>query len=321
MSFSSSVKSELCSMPLGDDCCMKAELAAFLRINGTMLFMGNNEVGLYFSTESASVARRIFKLLKGRYKVQPEILIRKNRRLNKKNVYMIAVLNPSEARALLEDAHVLYSDKMGNTNIYAGIYPALVENECCKRAYLRATFLGGGYISDPERNYHLEIVTHDLQYAQSLSNLVGRFGMQVKIMERKGKHVLYFKEGEYIANFLNIIGAHQALLELENIRARKDMRNNINRIVNCETANLSKTVNAAIRQIENIEYIRQSIGLNKLPPQLREIAELRLMYRDASLKELGSMLVPPIGKSGVNHRLRKLDEIADALREKKKGEI
>ena len=247
--------------------------------------------------------------------------MRKNRRLKKKNVYIVAVMNSSGARALLEAAHVLYNDEMGNTNIYSGIHSAIVENECCKRAYLRATFLGGGYISDPEKNYHLEIVTHDLQYAQALSILMAHFDINAKIVERKGNHVLYFKEGENIAHFLNIIGAHQALLELENIRVRKDMRNNINRIVNCETANLSKTVNAAIRQIENIEYIRQSIGLNRLPPQLREIAELRLEYRDASLKELGSMLVPPIGKSGVNHRLRKLDEIADALREKKKGEI
>lgn len=321
MSFSSTVKSELCSIPLGNLCCMTAEIAAFLHINGTMLFLGNNEVGLYFSTESAPVARRIFKLIKGRYGAQPEILIRKNRRLRKKNIYIVAILNPSEARALLEGVRVLYNDEMGNTNIYAGIHPDIVENECCRRAYLRATFLGGGYISDPEKNYHLEIVTHDLQYAQSLSQLLAHFSINAKFVERKGNPVLYFKEGENIAHFLNIIGAHQALLELENIRVRKDMRNNINRLVNCETANLSKTVNAAIRQIENIEYIRKSIGLNRLPPQLREIAELRLQYRDASLKELGSMLVPPIGKSGVNHRLRKLDEIADALREKKKGEI
>ncbi len=321
MFFSSTVKSELCSIPLGQSCCIMAELAAFLHINGTMLFLGNNEVGVYFSTESASVARRIFKLIKVRYKVQPEILIRKNNRLKKNNVYIVAVLCPSEARTLLEDAHVLYKDEMDNTNIFIGIHSALIENECCRRAYLRATFLGGGYISDPEKNYHLEVVTHDLEYAQALSSLIARFGLHAKIVERKGNHVLYFKEGENISHFLNIIGAHQALLELENIRACKDMRNNINRIVNCETANLDKTVNAAIRQIENIEYIRQSIGLHRLSPQLREIAELRLKYRDASLKELGSMLVPPIGKSGVNHRLRKLDEIADALREKKKGEM
>ncbi|MBM7581552.1 DNA-binding protein WhiA [Caldicoprobacter guelmensis] len=321
MSFSSSVKSELCNTPLGERCCVMAELAAFVHMNGTMLFLGNNEVGVYFSTENAAVARRIFKLVKGRYKVQPEILVRKNQRLKKNNVYMVAVLDSLGARTLLEDVHVLYKDELGNTNIYEGIKSAFVENECCRRAYLRATFLGGGYISDPEKNYHLEIVTHGLEYAQALSDLIERFNLRAKIVERKGNYVVYFKEGENIANFLNVIGAHQALLELENIRACKDMRNNINRIVNCETANLGKTVNAAVRQIENIEYIRQTIGLHMLSPQLREIAELRLKYRDATLRELGSMLTPPIGKSGVNHRLRKLDEIADALRKEKKEEM
>ncbi len=149
-----------------------------------------------------------------------------------------------------------------------------------------------------------------------MCNLINEFGLNAKTIERKNNFVVYLKEGDQIVNLLNIIGAHSALLDLENIRIYKDMRNNINRIVNCETANLSKTINAAVRQIENIRYLESNYGLAKLSPSLREIAELRLKNPDASLRELGEMLEPPIGKSGVNHRLRKLDKIAEDLKNK-----
>ncbi len=192
----------------------------------------------------------------------------------------------------------------------------LIKKRCCKRAYIRGAFLGGGSVSDPEKIYHLEIVTHSDSYANSLCSLINEFGLNAKTIERKNNYVVYLKEGEHIVNLLNIIGAHSALLDLENIRIYKDMRNNINRIVNCETANLSKTINAAVRQIENIRYIEDSYGLSNLSPSLREVAELRLNNPDASLRELGEMLNPPIGKSGVNHRLRKLDKIAEELKNK-----
>ena len=163
----------------------------------------------------------------------------------------------------------------------------------------------------------MEIVTHNEVYANSLRDLINQFGLSAKTIERKNNYVVYLKEGEHIVNLLSIIGAHSALLDLENIRIYKDMRNNINRIVNCETANLSKTINAAVRQIENIKYLSKHYGLSKLSPALKEVAELRLDNPDASLKELGEMLSPPIGKSGVNHRLRKLDKMAEDIRSKR----
>lgn len=156
--------------------------------------------------------------------------------------------------------------------------------------------------------------------ATEVSDLMDSFKLHSKVTKRKGNYVVYLKEGENIVDFLNIIGAHSALLELENIRILKEMRNNVNRIVNCETANLQKTVDASVRQVENINYIKEHLGFDKLPENLREIAKMRLAYSDATLKELGEMLNPPLGKSGVNHRLRKLDKIAESLRNMK-GEL
>ena len=192
-----------------------------------------------------------------------------------------------------------------------GIKSSLVDTDETKKAYIRGAFLGGGSISNPEKTYHLEFVTHDLDYAQELSALINSFGLTSKVIQRKNSFIIYLKEGEQIVDLLNIIGAHNSLLELENIRIMKEMRNNVNRLVNCETANLSKTVNAAVRQVESIKLIQKEIGLNRLPQNLREIAELRLNHPDESLKELGEMLNPPIGKSGLNHPHRRIEMIAD----------
>ncbi|MGL5694944.1 MAG: DNA-binding protein WhiA, partial [Peptostreptococcaceae bacterium] len=182
-------------------------------------------------------------------------------------------------------------------------------------AFLRGAFLGGGSISDPEKNYHMEFVTNNEDFANSLKDLINSLGFNSKIVSRKNNYVVYLKESEQISDLLSIIGAHHALLSLQNTKILKEMRNNVNRIVNCETANLSKTVNAAVRQVENIRFIQQTIGINSLPENLQEIAVIREEYEDMTLKELGEMLNPPIGKSGVNHRLRKIEEIANKLRE------
>lgn len=183
-----------------------------------------------------------------------------------------------------------------------------------EKAFIRNAFLASGSICDPQKAYHLEIVCHDRALADELCKVLKKFELMAKTVKRGNKEIVYFKEGENIADFLNIIGAHNSLLALENVRIYKDMLNNINRVVNCETANLEKTLNASVRQIENIKFIEKTIGLKKLPQKLREIAEIRLEYVDANLKELGEMLTPPLGKSGVNHRLKKLDKIAEDLK-------
>lgn len=313
MSFSSKTKNELARMVPEKECCQYAELAALIRMSGTLQLAGLEKFNLIITTENASVARKIFKLFKLLFKINVEVMIRKNLKLKKNNHYLMVITHTMNTWEILKKLGILkeYNDTF---DITYEIPKELIKKRCCKRAYLRGAFLGGGSVSDPEKTYHLEFVTNSLEHSQDLKQLVNSFKLSSKIVERKGNFVVYLKEGDQIVDLLNIIEAHQALLDLENIRVYKQMRNDINRIVNCETANLSKTVNASMKQIENIEYIRDTIGLNHLPDNLREIAEIRLIYQDASLKELGQMLNPPIGKSGVNHRLRKIEEVANKIK-------
>ncbi|NLJ40031.1 MAG: DNA-binding protein WhiA [Clostridiales bacterium] len=316
MSFSSRAKNELCQITEQPFCCKKAELAALVQSGGTIHFGGKRKIALRVNTANAGIARRVYLLLKEVYDIQTEVMYRKNRRLRQGNNYFLVLANGRQVMDVLSDMGIIKGQAEANTWISYTIDAGLIKKRCCKRAYLRGAFLGGGSVSDPEKIYHLEIVTHSEIYADSLRSLIESFDMPAKVIERKGNFVIYLKDGEHVAKFLNVIGAHSALLDLENIRIYKDVRNNVNRIVNCETANLNKTINAAMRQIENIQYLKDRYGLSKLSPPLKAVAKLRLSNPDASLKELGEMLDPPIGKSGVNHRLRKLDQIADDIRSK-----
>lgn len=182
---------------------------------------------------------------------------------------------------------------------------------------MRGSFLAVGSISAPEKSYHLELSCTEQSMAKKIQNLFVGFEIDAKIVIRKKQYVVYIKEGAQISDALGLMEANVSLMELENIRILKDMRNSVNRKVNCETANLNKTISAAVKQTEDIEYIRQTIGLGKLTPALRQAAEARLNNTEASLVELGKQMNPPVGKSGMNHRLRKLSEIADDLRKNK----
>ena len=189
-----------------------------------------------------------------------------------------------------------------------------VQRLCCKRAFLRGAFLCVGSISDPEKSNHLEFVCTNEELADLLIAYMTEFEIVAKTIRRKNHFVVYLKDGEEIVNLLNVMGAHVSLMEFENQRILKEISNSVNRRVNCETANIAKTVNAATKQVEDIILIRDTCGFGGLPQNLREMAQVRIDYPDASLKELGSYLEPPVGKSGVNHRLRRLSEIAEKLR-------
>lgn len=317
MSFSAVTKGELARIYSKDRCCQLAELAALIRMCGTLQLVGGaQKLNIKLTTENPAIARKLFKLFKDLFGVHIEVMIRRNPRLRKNNHYLMVVTHGMGSTDILEKVKILKKEA-NSFDISYGVPLMLLQNRCCRRAYLRGAFLGGGSVSDPEKTYHLEFVTHSHEHSESLRDLINDFQLTSKIVERKGSYVVYLKEGDQIVDLLNIMEAHSALLELENVRIYKQMRNDVNRIVNCETANLSKTVDAAIRQIENIEYIKNTVGLGYLPENLREIAEIRLEYEDATLKELGEMLSPAIGKSGVNHRLRKIDEIATKLQEGK----
>jgi len=295
LSFSSFVKNELSRINVKDKCCLNAELAAIISVGGLVAQESYQNADVRIITENAAFARRAYSLIKGLYGICPEVICRKSRKLKKHTTFILSV-------------HYDNNQEIPDVKLNQQIQK---KKECCNRAYLRGAFLAGGSISDPEKTYHLEISVRLLELAHYLMDIINSYELNSKIIKRKGYYVVYLKEGDHIVDFLNIVGAHGSLLELENIRILKDMRNNVNRIVNCETANLDKTVNASVRQVRNIEFIRDNIGFENLPKNLKEIAELRLLYSDASLKELGEMLDPPLGKSGVNHRLRKLEEFAE----------
>jgi DNA-binding protein WhiA len=313
MSFSAKVKSEVCRIGELTREEAKAELSAVMKVSGTLSLGGNKQLSFRVTTENPSIARRIFKLLKQYFNIHTKLLVKKSNSFKKNNIYMVVITEEMGVRSLLKEMGVLSSSE-GIISLDYGIPKEFIKNEEWKKAYIRGSFLGGGSISNPEKTYHIEFVTHNNDYADELSRVINSYGLGSKVIQRKGSYIVYIKEGEQIVDLLNIIGAHSSLLELENVRIMKEMRNNVNRLVNCETANLSKTVNAAVRQVESIKLIQDEIGLQRLPKNLREIAELRLIYPDESLKELGELLNPPVGKSGVNHRLRRIEKIAEELR-------
>jgi DNA-binding protein WhiA len=307
MSFAAQTKKELTLIET-EPCCVKAELSALIRMNGAVQ-VSNQRVILDISTENAAIARRIYILLKKSFQVHIELLVRKKMRLKKNNIYIVRV--PVQVQEILAELGIVSEGFQFNS----GIEKRVIKNNCCKRAYLRGAFLAGGSVNNPEgSSYHLEIASMYEEHCQALVHLANRVNLNARCIERKKGFVFYIKEGEKIIEFLSIIGAHQALLRFEDVRIMKDMRNSVNRLVNCETANLNKTIGAAVRQIENIKLLQKEIGLENLPEKLREVAEIRMQYPDVNLQEVGDLLKGPVSKSGVNHRLRKIDQLADKIR-------
>lgn len=308
LSFASETKKELTNIE-SKDCCSKAELSALIRMNGSLSF-SNRKLVVDIQTENAAIARRIYTLIKRKYDAQVELLVRKKMRLKKNNVYIVRL--SQQAKEILEDLKILQEGFVFTHDISE----ELVKKKCCKRSYLRGSFLAGGSVNNPETSsYHLEISSLYKEHNDALCELMNTFDLNSKTLERKKGYITYLKEAEKITEYLSIIGAHSALLKFEDVRIVRDMRNSVNRLVNCETANLNKTIGASLRQVENIRFIRDTVGLEILPDKLREIAELRVAYQDVTLKELGEMVSSgQISKSGINHRLRKIDEIADKLR-------
>lgn len=287
MSFSGEVKEELAKHISPARHCQIAELAAILHFCGQY---GRDENGFYtigLQTENEAVVKKCFTLLKKTFNIESGLALDRQK--------MDGILK-----------------KIGN--LEEPVSRILLKNSCCQRAFLRGAYLSVGSMSDPSKSYHLEFDCADEAKAGQLQEIMGNFDIESRIILRKKYHVVYLKEGSGIVDLLNVCEAPVSLMNLENLRILKEMRNSVNRRVNCETANIAKTVNAAARQVEDIEYIKTHYGFQNLPTALREVAEIRLEYPDIPLKELGEYFSPPIGKSGVNHRLRKLSELAEKLR-------
>ena len=317
MSFSFNVKKELTCVPLGARHCMIAELAAMIIMAGEIKYE-NSAFLIKFQTENAAIARKYFTITKKAFNINTEIVLKTGKKLHKKQTYMLVTKDSEEARRILV-ATTLLKQVEEHFILRDHVDLSIIQSTCCKRAYLRGAFLGAGSVSDPEKGYHLEFVNPTERHAIFLKDMMVSLEMEPKVVARKGNYILYLKEGTQIVDLLNIMGAHIALMELENVRIVKEVRNNVNRIVNCETANLKKTVSAAVRQMQDIEYVQNTIGISALPENLQQVAIYRLEYPSSSLKELGELLNPPVGKSGVNHRLKKISEIAEHIRETRGG--
>lgn len=312
MSFSANVKRELCSHENKTRHCDIAEIAGIINTCGDVKFL-DNMFSVRIQTENPAVAKKYFKLIKKTFQTNCAVSIRRSAQFKKSRVYSVVAREQAACEKILLATGIM-TVEAGEARIMKRADPMVVNSACCKRAYLRGAFVSGGSQSDPEKSYHLEFINADEALARSLLDIIGFFGLKAKLIARKGYYVVYLKEGESIVDLLNILGAHVSLMDLENVRIMKNVRNNVNRAVNCETANLSKTVDASARQVEDINYIFESKGMDFLSDQLRDIALVRLQYPEASLKELGVLLSPGVGKSGVNHRLRKISTIADNLR-------
>lgn len=308
LTYTEEIKKELARLVVPDECCQRAELAALIRLNGSIELSRAGQWGLSVTTQNPATARVIFKLFRAVFGVHAEIYVRRKVRLRKNNVYMVWCRG--NVPDLLRKVGLMEAE----STMSHGVANWVVEKRCCRRAYLRGAFLAAGAINDPRKvSYHMEIATEYEEQKQVLCQLLRKEHLTPKTVNRKDDLVVYLKEGEQIVRFLNIIGAHVALLQFEDARVHKEMRNQVNRLVNAETANLNKTVVAAMHQTEAIRLIKQRQGLARLSPGLWQVAELRLSNPDSSLQELGDLAEPPLSKSAVNHRLRKLVQIAEAL--------
>lgn len=307
MSYASDVKKELTTLEVHRENA-KAELIALIRMNGAMS-LANHHFVLNIQTENPAIARRIYQLLKQFYDLESELLVRRKMKLKKNNLYIVRVNAGSEM--VLKDLGIFKDGQL-----IEEVPASLFENDGQVRSYLRGAFLAGGSVNNPETSrYHLEIYSLYEGHNEMIANMINKYDLNARTTARRGGFITYLKEGERIADFLSLIGATSAMLKFEDVRIMRDVRNSVNRLVNCENANLDKVANASSKQIENIKFIDEMVGLGQLPPKLREVAEVRLANKEVSLKELSTMIPSgAISKSGINHRLRKINEYADNLR-------
>ena len=314
MSFSSSVKDELSRQMPGARHCQIAETAAILSLCGRVKISASDHFWIEIHTENVAVARKYFTLLKKTFNIRTDVSIRSGINPGRSRTYIVAVREHEEALKVLQAVKLINSQGEIGENLSL-IRNVVLQNACCRRAFIRGAFLAAGSISAPEKFYHFEIVCPTEPKAEQLKNIIATFDIEAKIVPRKKYYVVYIKEGSQIVDILNVMEAPVSLMELENIRIVKEMRGSVNRQVNCETANINKTVSVAVKQIEDIRFIQSVAGLSGLPESLQEMARIRLERPEATLKELGEALEPPVGKSGVNHRLRKLSLVAEELRQ------
>ncbi len=303
MSFAEQVKNEVAHCRPENAACRQAELAALLCMGGSVILGPRGHVGMEFSTSNNAVARKALTMWMQSFAIRPEVRVRQGLRLRKKNYYILRVPPSFASTKTLQQLSLFPKDKEFRT--------IDLKNAGCQQAFLRGAFMGGGSVNQPKGDYHLELLTGNEAFAQKLLKIMCRFRLPAKMTDRKGDYLVYIKEGDGVSAFLQYIGADQAYMAFESVRVVKEMRNNVNRVVNCETANLQKTVDAAIRQRRDIQKIQASGMYGRMTPKLQEAAELRMNNPEAPMSELAAL--SGLTKSGLAHRFRKISDIAKQL--------
>lgn len=313
MSFAVDVKNELARIEPDKKCCMLAEIAGFLRVAGAIRLAGGGKFKIVITTENPAIVRHFKKLIQDYFGIETTFDVGESDSLRKTKAYNINIDSDNRSEQILRETGILLV-REGNNYISDGIYESLIRSKCCKRAYLRGMFMGAGTMSNPEKSYHLEFVCRTETLASDLKKIINSFSnIEAKFYKRGKSFVVYMKKADYIADMLGIMGADSHSLKVETTWVDKSMRNKVNRMANCDNANVDKIVEAAMKQIEAINKIEQEKGLNWLPEKLREVAELRRKNPDVSLTALGEMCNPKLKKSGINGRLKNIVEIASKL--------
>lgn len=313
MSFSTETKNELSRVEPEKKCCQLAEIAGFVRVAGSIRLVGGGKFKIVITTDNPAVARHYKKLIKEYFQVDTELEIGAAAALKKGHTYMLTIDPEMRSESILRETGILLV-REGNNYISDGIYDDIVKTKCCRKSYVRGIFMGKGTVNDPEKSYHLEVVCSSEKLARDLKRLINTFeDLSAKIVERKGKYVVYMKNSQYISDTLAIMGAHSQVLKFEDTKIRKELVNETVRITNCDNANTDRALDASQRQIEAIHKIEDKVGLGRLPQKLAELAELRMNNPEASLTQLGEMMDPKLKKSGVNGRMKRIIDTADKL--------
>lgn len=316
MSFSAGVKEELLRIQPEKTCCMLSEISAFTQSCASLRLAGGGRVKVVYETENGALAKRIFLLLKKRLEITATLSFTRYPRLGGRRAYLLTV-NEQDSRHLLVSLRMLREEEEGD--VFRGVPRAAMTRRCCRAAFLRAAFIGAGAMNNPDKGYHMEFTT-SLNRAEILTGILEKSGMPCGVTQRRGNAVVYIKKGDDVVNALALMGAHQSLMEMENIRINRDSRNYANRARNCDEANLKKQLSAGARQAEAITAYSLKHSLGGLPRDLQEMGRLRMLHPELSLEELGKLLSTPVGKSGANHKMRKLMNIVNQETGKSEGE-
>lgn len=316
MSFSSEVKGELARLDITKKCCMLAEIAGFLRVSSSIRLAGGGKFSILASTENAAIARHYKKLIESYFNNDVALGVGDSQKPGKSSAkghnryYLIIDPEEKSSQILRETGMMLVRE--GNDYFSDGIYAPIVKSKCCKKSFLRGLFLGCGTMSNPKKGYHLELVFSSEQLANDVRKLIGTFvDLSANITKRKEDHIVYLKKAQYISDMLGILGADDAVLEFEDVRMTKSLITETQRMMNCDSANVDRTLSASEEQIRWIRAIEEKEGLDWLPAPLREVAELRLREPEASLTEIGESLTPPIKKPAVSKRFAKIKQLAN----------